>query len=228
MSILNRKAIKERMATTDYKNKLLVTPLLSEDQITPASVDIRLGSSIIIPKRTYVESHDVTDPNVVKQVERRRYDRVALKYHAKFILHPGELILGVTFEYISLPNNIFCSIASRSSWGRLGLVVATASVIQPGFKGCLTLELANSSQSPIALYPGLLIGQLVFDEMGSQEDIAYEGRYRCPTEAGLPNFFSKDSDEEMTFWGLGRKQEPSGASDPAGMDIAASCTRPGV
>jgi dCTP deaminase len=105
-------------------------------------------------------------------------------------------------EYVTLPPTVFCQVASRSSWGRLGLVVATASVVQPGFKGCLTLELANLSDSPVALYPGLLIGQLVFYEVkpGEKGVTSYQGRYDCPTEAGLPQFFSKALDEEMIFW----------------------------
>ncbi|HEV7404078.1 MAG TPA: hypothetical protein VGO11_14155, partial [Chthoniobacteraceae bacterium] len=72
-----------------------------------------------------------------------------------------------------------------------------------GFKGCLTLELANLSDSPIALYPGLLIGQLIFFEVKpvQKEATSYVGRYDCPTEAGLPQFFTKKLDEEMAYWG---------------------------
>jgi len=203
MSVLNKQALEELIQQTDYAKKLVVTPLLSPKQIGPGSIDIRLGSSIIVPRRTFVASHDVTDPRQSQQVEKRLYDRVRLKYHAEFILHPNQLILAVTLEYLSLPATVFCQVASRSSWGRLGLVVATASVVQPGFKGCLTLELANLSDSPIALYPGLLVGQLVFFEVkpGEKGASGYTGRYDCPTEAGLPQFFSRELDFEMTFWG---------------------------
>ncbi|MBI5386334.1 MAG: dCTP deaminase [Verrucomicrobia bacterium] len=204
MSVLNKQALQELIEQAEYGRKLIVTPLLSPNQIGPASIDVRLGSSIIVPRRTFVASHDVTDPRRVEQVEKRLYDRVRLRYHSEFILHPNQLILAATLEYISLPKSVFCQVASRSSWGRLGLVVATASVVQPGFKGCLTLELANLSDSPIALYPGLLIGQLVFYDVkttGEAIASAYEGRYDCPTEAGLPQFFTKRLDDEMIFWG---------------------------
>lgn len=212
MGILNRNGIEKRMADTDYGHKLVVTPLLSHDQIGPASIDIRLGSSIIVPRRTYNESHDVTDSRVVQQVEKRRYERVRLRYNTKFILHPNELILGGTFEYLSLPADLFCTIASRSSWGRLGLVVATAAVVHPGFKGALTLELVNLSESPITMYPGLLVGQLIFHEVVSEfaEAVSYGGRYNCPTEADPPGFFSRDLDAEMGFWG----ERPDGRVAP--------------
>lgn len=202
MSVLNKSEIERLMSNPDYKEKLLITPLLSAKQIGPASVDIRLGSSIAVPRRTFVGSHDVTDAKRARQVEKRLYDRIRLKYHSEFVLHPNQLILAVTLEYVSLPFKIFGQVASRSSWGRLGLVVATASVVQPGFKGCLTLELANLSDSPVALYPGLLIGQLVFYqvETGAEKAI-YSGRYDCPTEAGLPQFFADEVDQEMKFWG---------------------------
>ena len=203
MSVLGKAELEELIAQTDYSKKLVITPLLSESQIGPTSIDIRLGSSIVIPRRTFVSSHDVTNPKQARQVEKRLYDRCQLKYHTEFVLHPNQLILAVTLEYVSLPLKVFCQIASRSSWGRLGLVVATASVIHPGFKGCLTLELANLSDSPITLYPGLLVGQLIFyqTESGEKEAIPYTGRYDCPTEAGLPQFFTKNLDEEMKFWG---------------------------
>lgn len=207
MSVLNNQALKNLLQEDDQHKRLVVTPLLSSKQIGPGSIDIRLGSSIIVPRRTFVASHDVTDKSRIKHVERRLYDRIRLKYHSEFVLHPSQLILAVTLEYISLPATVFCQIASRSSWGRLGLVIATASIIHPGFKGCLTLELSNLSDSPITLYPGLLVGQLVFYEVqpgeigpGETKVSGYEGRYDCPTEAELPKFFLKPDDDEMAFW----------------------------
>ena len=201
MAVLSRAAIKKRIRSTEYKEKLIVTPLLAEEQIGPSSVDVRLGSSIIIPKKTYVDQQDVTDHELAKLVEKRRYDKKRLKYQSKFMLHPNHLILGVTFEYISLPYDLCCQIMSRSSWGRLGLVVATAAAVQPGYKGCLTLELVNMSESPIALYPGLPVGQLVFTDVEtSGEHPVYHGRYDCPTEAELPRFFEGNQDSELEFW----------------------------
>ena len=201
MSVLSEEGLRALMGESDYSQKLVVTPLLSEKQIGPGSIDIRLGASIIIPRRTFVATQDVTDPDRIRQVEKRLYDRVRLKYHSPFILHPNQLILAVTLEYISMPAAVSGQVTSRSSWGRLGLIIATAAIVQPGFKGCLTLELANLSDSPITLYPGLLVGQLVFFEVKQGSvPIPYKGRYDCPTEAGLPAFFSKPGDREMIFW----------------------------
>lgn len=202
MTVLNKAEIKRRMSEADYKTKLIVTPLLREDQIGPSSIDIRLGCSIIIPRKSYVERQDVTDKESVRQIEERLYDRVRLRYKSKFMFHPNQLILGATFEYISLPYDVFGVIMSRSSWGRLGLIVATAAAIQPGYRGCLTLELVNVSESPIALYPGLPIGQIVFHDVSPGGQVSlYSGRYDCPTEAELPKFYRSDGDNELIFWG---------------------------
>lgn len=210
MSVLNGEEIKHCMRNDNYDEKLLVTPLLTEEQIGPASIDIRLGASIIVPQKTYVDRQDVTEREIIQEVEQSLYEKIRLRYFQKFVLHPNELILGVTFEYIALPNNIFATIASRSSWGRLGLIVATASAVQPGFKGCLTLELINLSESPIALYPGLLVGQLIFHKVETPKgESPYKGRYECPTEAGLPQFFDRKYDDEMVFWGS-KGEETSG------------------
>ncbi len=202
MSNLSKIEIINKMKQTDYKDKIIVTPLLSMEQIREVSIDIRLGCSIAVPLKTYIESQDVTDPDLASQAEHRLYNRIILQPKRKFVLHPNSFILAVTLEYISLPNDISCIIASRSSWGRLGLVVATASVVQPGFKGCLTLELCNLSESPIVLYPGLPVGQLVFNQVKwKEEEAIYAGRYDCPTQVGLPSFFAKGSiDDEMKFW----------------------------
>ena len=203
MSAINREKLIALINEEKAERRLVVTPLLSPNQIGPGSIDVRLGSSIIVPKRTFVASHDVTKKSKISQVESRLYQRLRLRYKSEFILHPNQLILAVTFEYLSLPANLFCQVASRSSWGRLGIVVATASVVQPGFKGSITLELANLSDSPVSLYPGLSIGQLVFFEVSDPRAgaIAYQGRYECPTEAGLPQFYANSGDDEMEFWG---------------------------
>jgi dCTP deaminase len=201
MSVLKKRDIIDSINNKNYAKRLIITPLLEERQISAGSVDVRLGTSIIVPKKTYVDSQDVTKKEKVRQIENRSYDKVRLRPGNKFVLHPHQLILGVTFEYISLPPDLFATIASRSSWGRLGLVVATASVIQPGFKGCITLELCNLGESPIALYPGLLVGQLVLYKVeGTGGPDKYEGRYDCPTEAGLPSFLAKHHHDDMEVW----------------------------
>jgi dCTP deaminase len=61
-------------------------------------------------------------------------------------------------------------VIGRSSWGRRGLIVATAVIIHPGFKGPITLELKNLGEVPIALYPFDRIAQLAFHSVAKDEE----------------------------------------------------------
>jgi dCTP deaminase len=77
------------------------------------------------------------------------------------VLHPGELLLALTLEYLSLPSDLWGNLEGRSTWARLGLQVhATAGMVDCGFRGYLTLELQNLGRVPLMLYPGLRVGQL--------------------------------------------------------------------
>jgi dCTP deaminase len=82
-----------------------------------------------------------------------------VRFGDKFVLHPRAFVLGSTLEWIRMPKNIAGYVTSRSSWGRRGLIIATATGVHPGFTGCLTLETFNSGEVPIALYPGMAISQ---------------------------------------------------------------------
>ena len=92
------------------------------------------------------------------------------------------LALGCTFEYVCVPFDLECQVEGRSSWARLGLQIATATSVEPGFKGVLTLELSNLGTIPIELYPGVRIAQLFFHDATPQVEDAYGGtrKYRCP------------------------------------------------
>src|SRR5690606_7881758 len=91
-----------------------------------------------------------------------------------FILHPGEFVLGSTFELVTLPNDIAARLEGKSSLGRLGLLTpSTAGFIDPGFSGHVTLELSNVATLPITLWPGMKIGQLCFFRMTSSAENAY-------------------------------------------------------
>jgi dCTP deaminase len=76
------------------------------------------------------------------------------------VLHPQKFVLGCTLEYVRVPEGHVAYVIGRSSWGRLGLVVATAIGIHPGYSGCITLELRNLGETPIVLYPGQTIAQV--------------------------------------------------------------------
>jgi dCTP deaminase len=96
-----------------------------------------------------------------------------------FVLHPGEFVLGVTSEQVNLPSNIVGRIEGKSSLGRLGLMVhVTSGFIDPGFRGCLTLQMTNVLRVPIVLRPSKRICQVVFAYLNSPAMNPYGGNYQ--------------------------------------------------
>ena len=72
------------------------------------------------------------------------------------------MILVPTLEWVILPPDLQGVVTARSTWAREGLNIATATIVNPGYRGIVTLELANFGEIPIRLYPGLRIAQIAF------------------------------------------------------------------
>lgn len=91
-----------------------------------------------------------------------------------FVLHPGEFVLGSTYEQVTLPDDIAARLEGKSSLGRLGLLThSTAGFVDPGFTGHVTLELSNVATLPIKLWPGMKVGQLCFFRLSSAAQSPY-------------------------------------------------------
>ena len=177
------------------KGRVVLEPY-DVNMIQPSSVDVRLDRLF----RTF-ENHKYAhiDP-AENQPELTR--EVAVEGHDPFILHPGEFVLGSTYEVISLPDDIAGRLEGKSSLGRLGLLThSTAGFIDPGFSGHVTLELSNVATLPIKLWPGMKIGQLCLFRLESPAEhpygsAVYGSRYQgqrgpTPSKAYL-NFHKTD------------------------------------
>jgi dCTP deaminase len=178
--ILHNEALVEAMTRPDLEERLVVMPVIdAEEQIGEASVDLRLGPEFRLLNRTEDSALDPAEqPQAVAE---RMHRQVSLEVGDKLWLHPGQFVLGATLEFMRLPADLAAYVIGRSSWGRVGLIPATAIFVQPGFAGCLTLELVNHGESPIALYPGLRIAQLVVHRLDGSTERIYgsraEGKY---------------------------------------------------
>jgi deoxycytidine triphosphate deaminase len=180
MTTLSRKGL-DKYFKRD-KDPLIITPILSPRQIGEASLDVRLGNQFLV-FRTHrfgiFEAIGMGD----KTIEPRKIqERQVIPFGERLVLHPGVLVLACTFEYVSIPGDLECQVEGRSSWARLGLQVATATSIEPGFKGVITLELSNVATVPLALMPGIRIAQLLLRKAEPPVDDPYSGnrKYRCP------------------------------------------------
>ncbi len=173
--VLKEEELRERLFTSDLERRLAITPMIDPtEQINEGSVDVRLGTEFVISKKT---RYSIIDPKGHKhgrslklripELQEKVYTRVG----KKLVLHPSQFALGCTLEYIRLPCDVIGYVIGRSSWGRLGLVIATATYVHPGFAGVLTLELVNLGDTPIALYPGIRIAQLTFHKLTNVEKL---------------------------------------------------------
>jgi dCTP deaminase len=113
-------------------------------------------------RSTAVAAFDPARVDEIAERVRSYQDYLRRPPGSAFYLHPGEFAIARTLEYLTLPDEISAQVAGRSSWGRLGLVIQTAPLIQPGFCGTITLELANVGTVPIVLYVGLRVSQVMF------------------------------------------------------------------
>lgn len=169
---------------------------LDLDMIQPSSIDVRLDRFFrLFDNHKYPFIDPAEDqPDLTRLVEAKQGE--------PFILHPGEFVLGSTYELVSLPDDIAARLEGKSSLGRLGLLThSTAGFVDPGFSGHVTLELSNVATLPIKLWPGMKIGQLCFIKTSSPVENPYgSGKYgsryqgqRGPTASrSFQNFHQTD------------------------------------
>ena len=139
-----------------------------EAMIQPSSIDVRLDRWFRV-----FENHKY--PHIDPSIEQEDLTRlVETEGDEPFILHPGEFVLGSTYEVVTLPDDVAGRLEGKSSLGRLGLLThSTAGFIDPGFSGHVTLELSNVATLPITLYPGMKIGQLCLFRLSSPAEYPY-------------------------------------------------------
>jgi dCTP deaminase len=188
MGILAAPEIKKRLrrAISDPQS-LVVTPLLDDEQAFSAdSVDLRLGSHFLLPQ-TPPRPFMTLDPDSIKLA----YLRVQVPFGKYLVVPAHQTVLGATLEFIKIPCDISGQILTKSSIARTFVVIETAPWIHPSYRGCLTLEIANVSNTPLLLHPGIPIGQLVLQtvdmESHPEEDIL-SGNYLGPVYPEAPQF----------------------------------------
>jgi dCTP deaminase len=147
-------------------SRLVVRPLIDPGQVGGTTIDLRLGTEWETLRTSRFRSLDPSDdPAEVSDLLNESVEefRLTAGEAQGLVLHPGELLLALTLEYLSLPPDLWGQLEGRSTWARVGLQVhATAGMVDAGFKGFLTLELQNTGRLPIVLYPGLRVGQMAF------------------------------------------------------------------
>jgi len=161
--ILSDRSIRDALTA----GRIVVDPLDGR-AVQPSSVDLR------IDRYFRVFRNDTTPYIDPKEPQEDLTEIVEVGDGGAFILHPGEFVLGSTLERVALPDDLVARLEGKSSLGRLGLLIhSTAGFVDAGWDGHLTLELSNVANLPIALYPGMKIGQISFFEMTTAAEHPY-------------------------------------------------------
>lgn len=161
--ILSDRSLREALRT----GRVCIEPL-ADSAVQPSSVDVRLDRRFRVFANHRYPYIDVraAQPDLTELLE--------VEKDEPFVLHPGEFVLGATYERVALPNDLVARLEGKSSLGRLGLLIhSTAGFVDPGFDGSLTLELSNVATLPIAIYPEMKIGQLAFFELDGPAEHPY-------------------------------------------------------
>lgn len=196
MSTITKVALENRLRSNDPAQRLVITPMLTHKQIGGASIDVRLGNQFIL---FHTHTIGAFDKEELTGRLRAAQERFIVPYGQSFVLHPGMLVLAATLEYFSLPCNLECQIEGRSSWARVGLQIATASTVEPLFKGVVTLELSNVGTIPLRLHPGIRIAQAVFHDADPPVPLTEERKRKYHGAIG-PVFSRVHEDEDITIF----------------------------
>ena len=148
----------------------ITPPIDAKTQLGSCSIDLRLGKRFRVFNHSKLAYIDPLNPALSADM----MHEVTLKNKDRFILQPGDFVLATTVETISLPRDLVGRLEGRSSLGRLGIVVhSTASIFDPGWNGVVVMELGNLGRMPVALYPGMRICSMTFEELSSPAQVSY-------------------------------------------------------
>jgi len=161
------------------EGRISIEPRPDQTKISGVSVDVTLGHEFRVFEAHNAPFIDLSGPKeeVAEQLEKVMSDEIKIPDGEAFILHPGELALSVTYEKVTLPDDIVGWLDGRSSLARLGLMVhVTAHRIDPGWSGRIVLEFYNSGKLPLALRPQMTIGALNFETLTAPAARPYNTR----------------------------------------------------
>jgi len=181
--------LSDRTIRREIEDGRIAIDPFDESMVQPSSIDVRVD-------RRFRVFHNARYPYIdVRQPMEDLTELVEVGTDERFILHPGEFVLGQTLERVTLPDDLVARLEGKSSLGRLGLLIhSTAGFVDAGFSGNLTLELSNVANLPITIYHGMPIGQLSFMRMDGPVEHPYGSRdtsnkYQGQTEPTPSRFY---------------------------------------
>ncbi|MCB9064111.1 MAG: dCTP deaminase [Chitinophagales bacterium] len=177
-SYLNGENIKRLLE----ERKLFIRPLLEMSQIGGVGIDFRLGYDFLVSvqgRYAFINTSMNNDAGGENERNIHHFFQATRRQIGEtFILHPHQTVLATSLEYVKLPKDCILKLNMRSSYARLGITVST--IAQPGYCGCLSLELTNTNNNPINLTVGSRIIQgLIYKMSNTTEYFDVPRKYVC-------------------------------------------------
>jgi dCTP deaminase len=172
--------------------ELAIRPLLEENQIGPVTIDFRLGVDFLVSiqgRNPYIQTINEEFKNYSLN---SFFQSTRRKIGESFLLHPNQTVLCTSLEYVKIPNDVMLILNMRSSFARLGIHLST--IVQPGYKGTISLELTNNNKNPINLTVGACVFQCRFVKIANESNyFSKERKYMCQVK---PQMSAVKNDED--------------------------------
>ena len=171
--ILSDRTLREQIA----QGRIIIEPF-DDSFVQPSSIDVRISNLFRVFRNFTARVIDVKEDMATLT------EPVEIEPDGVFMLHPGEFVLGSTFERIGVPADLVGRIEGKSSLGRLGLIIhSTAGFIDAGFDH-ITLELTNIATLPIrSIAHEDRSGQLHADDHARRQALWQRRRFEVPRPA---------------------------------------------
>ena len=175
---------------------LFIDPLLDIDsQLGEVTIDLRLGYDFLVSIMTRKPFVEISNKNTEFRSIGSYFQKTRREVGERFVLYPNQVVLTTTLEYVSLPSNVYADILSRSSYTRLGIHINT--MVQPGFRGSIPIELFNHSNNAIELIVGSRILQARLFKVGDNSEYFSANNARKYLGNVRPTASKADSDDDI-------------------------------
>lgn len=160
---------------------LFIRPLLETSQISATGIDLRLGYDFLVSihgRDAYINASygEIADDN--RKGIKHLFQETRRQIGETFILHPSQTVLASSLEYVQVPEDIMLLVNLRSSYNRLGLSLST--LVQPGYCGCLSIELTNTNFTPVNITVGARLIQVALLKVeGAGSYFTKPRKYSC-------------------------------------------------
>lgn len=101
------------------------------------------------------------------------------------LMWPGRFVKASTVEAFDMPATVLAHVTDKSTWARRGLCVQNT-VIEPGWRGFLTLELTMHAWSFLRIKAGMPIAQILFLSLDMPTEQPYCGKYQDQLAGSQP------------------------------------------